>query len=210
MSSLESLRDNLLRNIEENLDLIRIVNAIISQSGLSVNLSSEQRDFIVEWSFVRVHAAWESFLESCFIAYMLGVQTTSGFTPPRYVFPNDEQHALNIVLGGREYFPWTAPSAVREQSILYFEDGQPFRQVLDSTTIELQEINTLRNAVVHRSQGAVEKFQSLVRDKILTAPPDISPARFLLGTKSGTRRGRTYFSYYCDKLRVVANKLVPV
>ena len=210
MNSLESLLDNLLRNIEDSLDLIRTVNAIISQPGFSVNLSSEQRDFIVEWAFVKVHAAWESFLESCFIAYMLGVQTVSGFTPRRYVFPNDEQHALNMILGDREYFPWTAPAAVRKQSILYFEDGQPFRQILESTTTELQEMNTLRNAVVHRSQVATEKFQSLVRDKILTAPPDISPARFLLETKSGTRRGRTYFSYYCDKLRVVANKLVPV
>ena len=208
MNSLESLRDNLLRNIEESLDLIRTVNAIISQSGLSVNLSSEQRDFIVEWSFVKVHAAWESFLESCFIAYMLGVQTASGFAPPRYVFPNDEQHALNIIRGNREYFPWTAPAAVRKQSILYFEDGQPFRQILDSTTIELQEINTLRNAVVHRSQVATERFQSLVRDKLLTAPPDISPARFLLGIKSGTT-GRTYLSHYCNRLRVIANKIVP-
>ncbi len=208
MNSLESLRDNLLRNIEESLDLIRTVNAIISQPSLSVNLSSEQRDFIVEWSFVKVHAAWESFLESCFIAYMLGVQTASGFTPQRYVFPNDEQHALDIILVDREYFPWTAPAAVRKQSILYFEDGQPFCQILDSTTTELQEINTLRNAVVHKSQKATERFQSLVRDKILTAPPNISPARFLLGTKSGTT-GRTYFSHYCNKLRVIAKKVVP-
>lgn len=208
MNSFENLRDNLLQNIEESLDLIRTVNVIISQSGLSVNLSLEQRDFIVEWAFVKVHAAWESFLESCFIAYMLGVQTSSGFAPPRYVFPKDEQHALNIILGDREYFPWTAPAAVRKQSILYFEDGQPFRQILDSTTIELQEINTLRNAVVHRSQVAMEKFLSLVRDKMLTAPPDISPAIFLLGAKSGTM-GRIYFSHYCDKLKVVANKIVP-
>ena len=209
MNSLENLRDNLLRNIEESVGLIRTVNAIISQSGLSVNLSSEQRDFIVEWSFVKVHAAWESFLESCFIAYMLGVQTASGFAPKRYVFPNDEQHALNVILGGsRGYFPWTAPAAVREQSLLYFEGGQPFCQVMDSTATELQEMNTLRNAVVHRSQLATDKFKSLVRDKILTAPPDIIPSRFLLGTKSGTT-GRTYFSHYCNKLRVIASKVVP-
>jgi len=208
MNSLESLRDNLLRNIEESLDLIRTVNAIISRPDLSVKLSSEQRDFIVEWSFVKVHTAWESFLESCFIAYMLGVQTASGFAPLRYVLPNDEQHAFSLVLGDREYFPWTAPAAVRKQSILCFEDGQPFRQILDSTATELQEINTLRNAVVHRSQVAVEKFRSLVRDKILTAPSNITPARFLLGTKSGTA-GRTYFSHYCNKLRVIAKKVVP-
>jgi hypothetical protein len=208
MDSLASFRDDLLRNIEESLDLIRTVNSIICQSGLPVNLNTAQRDFIVEWAFVKVHAAWESFLESSFIAYMLGVQTAAGFAPRRYVFPSNEQHALDIVLGSREYFPWTAPDSVRRQSILCFEDGQPFRQILDSTTTELQEINTVRNAVVHRSRVAVEKFKSLVRDKILTAPPDVTPARFLLATKSGTT-GRTYFSHYCNKLRIVVNKVVP-
>ena len=148
-------------------------------------------------------------MKSCFIAYMLGAETASGFAPPRYVFPNDEQHALDMVLAGREYFPWTAPDAIRRQSILYFQDGQPFQQILDSMTTELQEINTLRNAVVHRSRKAVERFNSLVRDKLLTAPLDVTPARFLLiRSKSGTAE-RTYFSHYCNKLRVVANKIVP-
>jgi hypothetical protein len=171
----------------------------MSQPGLHTNLSTKQRDFIVEWAFVRVHAAWERFLESSFIAYMLGMKTKSGFAPSRYVFPKDNQHALDIVSGSREYFPWTAPEAVIRQS---------FRQILESTANELQEINTLRNAVVHRSRLALEKFKSLARNEMLTAAPNVGPANFLLKVKPGTAR-RTYFSYYCNKLRVVANKITP-
>lgn len=208
MVSLESCRDNLLRNIQESLDLIRSVNAIISQPGLQLNLSTAQRDFIVGWAFVSIHATWESFLESCFIAYMLGEHSTSGFAPVRYVFPNDEQHALSMISAGREYFPWTAPDALRRQSLICFQGGHPFSQILERTTTELQEINTVRNSVVHRSRGATEKFKSLVRDKILTAPLDITPATFLLMVKSEIAE-RTFFSYYCNKLRVVANKIVP-
>jgi len=206
--SLESYRDNLLRNIKESLDLIRTVNAIVSQSGLPANLTTAQRDLIVEWAFVRIHAAWESFLESCFIAYMLGAQTASGFAPVRYVFPNDEQHALGMIRAGRDYFPWTAPEALRRQSLLCFQDGHPFRQILDEATTELQEMNTVRNSVVHRSRSATEKLRSLVRDKMLTAPPDVTPATFLLTAKSGIAQ-RTFFSHYCNKLTVVANKIVP-
>jgi len=147
-------------------------------------------------------------LESCFIAYMLGVQSASGFAPVRYVFPNNEQHALDMILAGKEYFPWTAPDALRRQSVLCFQDGQPFRQILDETTTELQEMNTVRNAVVHKSRVAMEKFKSLVRDKMLTAPPDITPASFLLTARSGTAQ-RTFFSHYCNKLTVLANKVVP-
>lgn len=208
MINLENSRDNLLQNIEESLDLIRTVNAMVSRSDLQENLSTTQRDFIVEWAFVRVHAVWESFLESCFIAYMLGVHSASGFAPVRYVFPNNEQHALDIILAGREYFPWTAPSAVTRQSTLCFQDGQPFKQVLAGTTTELQEMNTVRNAVVHGSLVAMEKFKSVVRDKMLTAPPDVTPARFLLATKQGTVQ-RTFFYYYCNKLTVIAKKVVP-
>jgi len=208
MISLESYRDNLKRTIDESRDLVRTVNAIVSQPDLPVKLSTAQRDFIVEWAFVRIHAAWESFLENCFIAYMLGLQTISGFAPVRYVFPKDEQHALGMILAGREYFPWTAPDALRRQSLLCFQDGHPFRQILDEATTELQEMNTVRNSVVHRSRAAVEKFKSLVRDKMLTAPPDVTPASFLLTAKSGKAR-RTFFSHYYDKLRVVANKIVP-
>lgn len=205
MSNLESFRDNLTKNIEDSISLIQTANTIISQSSLPVRLTIEQRDFIVEWALVKVHAAWESFLESCFIAYMLGEQTSSGFTPLRYVFPNDEQHALNLILAGREYFPWTSPSAVRRQSTLCFQNGQPFSAIVNSM-VELQEINTLRNAIVHGSRVAVEKFKTLVRDKILTVPPSINPSTFLLTSQS---RQKTYFTYYCNKLSTIADKIVP-
>jgi len=147
-------------------------------------------------------------LQSRSVTYMLGIHTASGFAPVRYVSPHSEQHALDMVLAGRDYFPWTAPEATRRQSIICFQDGEPFRQILDSTATELQEINTVRNAVVHRSRKALEKLKSLVRDKILTAPPDITPASFLLKTKSGTAN-RTYLTHYCNKLIVIANKIAP-
>lgn len=205
MSNLESFRDNLIKNIEDSISLIRTVNTIISQSSLPVQLTIEQRDFIVEWALVKVHAAWESFLESSFIAYMLGEKTASGFGPSRYVFPNDAQHALALILAGREYFPWTSPDAVRRQSTLCFQNGQPFSDIVNST-IELQEVNTLRNTIVHGSRVAVEKFKTLVRDKMLTVPPRINPSTFLLASQSGQR---TYFTYYCKKLSIIANKIVP-
>jgi hypothetical protein len=181
---------------------------VMSQSGSPVNLSTTQRDSIVEWAFVRVHAVWEGFLESCFIAYMLGAKTESGFAPVRYVFPKDEEHALSMVLANREYFPWTAPEALRRQSVLCFQDGSPFWDILGEATTELQEVNTLRNYVLHRSRVSEEKFKSLVRDKLLTVPPDVTPASFLLSARSGTAQ-RTFMAHYCNKLTVVSNKIVP-
>jgi hypothetical protein len=208
MISLETYRDNLKNTIDESTDLVRTVNMVMSQPGLPVNLSTTQRDSIIEWAFVRVHAVWEGFLESCFVVYMLGGKTMSGFAPIRYVFPNDEQHALGMILAGRDFFLWTAPEALRRQSVLCFQDGNPFWKILGEATTELQEVNTLRNYILHRSRVSEEKFKSLVRDKLLTVPLNVTPASFLLTARSGTAK-RTYFAHYCNKLTIVSNKIVP-
>jgi hypothetical protein len=69
-------------------------------------------------------------------------------------------------------------------------------------------MNTIRNAVVHKSHVAIDKFNTLVRDKKLTLPQNFTPADFLLATKPGLLT-RTYLHHYYNKLRVVANKIVP-
>jgi hypothetical protein len=176
--------------------------------GLPVNLSIGQRDFVVEWVFVKIHTAWENFLENCFLTYMLGGQTTSGFAPTRYVFPNNEGHALDIILAGREYFRWTDPSTVKRHSVLCFENGEPFRTALDSKMEQLQDMNTIRNAVVHQSRSALDRFKSLVRKELATAPLDITTGKFLLKIKPKTLR-TTYLNSYCNALRVASNRIVP-
>lgn len=208
MTVLETFQDDLVRNIDESLNLIRTVNHIISTPGLPINLSIEQRDFIVEWVFVKIHTSWEYFIENCFLAYMLGEQTTSGFAPVRYIFPNDERHALDIILAGRDYFRWTDPSIVKKHSALCFENGEPFRTALDSRMTQLQDMNTIRNAVVHQSRTALDRFKSLVRKELLTAPLDITPGKFLLKIKPKTLK-TTYFNSYCNTLRFASNKIVP-
>ena len=53
----------------------------------------------------------------------------------------------------------------------------------------------------------------MAETKMLTATDlaekaGLTPAGFLLASKSGIAQ-RTFFSYYCNKLTVVANKIVP-
>lgn len=159
-------------------------------------------------AFVRIYTAWEYFLEKCFLAYMMGEETTSGFCPVRYVLPVDEEHAKQLALGGRDYVQWTDPSTVRAKAKLCFKDGEPFDDILSSATKALQDINTVRNAIVHRSLTALEKFMHLVREELTSVPSDISPGKYLLTLKTGTIRA-TYFSSYQGKLIIYAKKIVP-
>lgn len=210
MTNLEALRDDLQRSIDESLDLIRTVNQLRSLSGLSVNLSLDQRDFIVEWVFVRIHTAWEGFLENSFLAYMLGERSPSGFAPKRYVFPQDECHALDLVKAGRDYghIRWTDPGSVKKHSSLCFKGGEPFQTALDLKTAQLQDMNTTRNAVVHQSRDSVEKFKSLVRRELVSAPLGVTAGKFLIMIIPTTAK-TTYLNRYCMALRVVAAKIIP-
>lgn len=209
MSTLDSFRDDLVLDIDETLSLIRTINSLLSMTlPPHAGVTPLQRDLIVEWAFVHLHAEWENFLESTFIAYMLGSQTNSGYSPTRYVFPIDEQHALGIIRAGREFFQWTKPGKVNEQSSLCFQNGEPFRPVLESTMTDLKEMTVIRNAIVHKSTVALDKFKTLVRNRLRTAPLGITPGSFLITLKPRTVR-TTFLISYCHKLQIIANKLIP-
>jgi len=210
MTNLATFRDDLQRNIAESLDLIRTVNQIVSLSDLSVNISIDQRDFMVEWVFVRIHTAWERFIENCFLMYMLGERSSSGFAPDRYAFPEDENHALGFIKAGRDYIyiRWTDPSTVKKYASLCFKSGEPFQTILDLKTAQLQDMNTIRNAVVHQSRDSLDKFKSLVRRELRTAPLNITPGKFLMTIKPKTIR-TTYLNSYCNVLKLISMRIVP-
>jgi hypothetical protein len=75
---------------------------------------------------------------------------------------------------------------VNEQSSLCFQSGEPFRPVLESTMRDLNEMTVIRNAIVHKSTVALDKFMTLVRNRLRTAPSDITPGSFLMTIKPKT------------------------
>lgn len=209
MSILDQYRNDLTKDIDDSLGLIRTVNSLLSITELHTKLSVAQSEQILEWAFVNVHTSWENFIEDCFLAYMLDSQTLSGYKPVRYVFPKDEQHALGLILAGREFFQWTRPRRIAEQAELCFKNGEPFSSVIESAATDLVEMTTIRNAIVHRSTVSTEKFKTLVRNKLITAPLNITPGQFLATLKPETTR-TTFISGYYNKLKVIAGKIVPV
>jgi len=184
------------------------MNSLTSSMRLPTNISIKQLEQITEWAFVNAQTSWENFIEACFLAYMIGNQTVSGYKPVRYVLPNDEQHALKLILAGRDFFQWTKPKRVWEEAELFFENGEPFRATLESVAAELAEMVTIRNAIVHRSKVSNEKFKTVVRHKLKTAPPNITPGQFLATIKPKTM-GTTFVVSYCRKLKIIAGKIVP-
>ncbi len=208
MGDLEQLRDRFVNSLDESLGLIRVVHSLTPSGKSSVGLSQEQTYSIVELTFVRMCASWEEFLETSFVCYMTGTKTASGFGPVRYVLAPDKNHASAIIRGDREYVRWTTPSSLSDRARLCFKEGDPYSRVIDSVSNDMQDINTVRNAVAHSSIGAFEKFKSLVREKLGTAPLGVRPATFLLTTKKAGSSAN-YMSYYYNKMKMIAHRVIP-
>lgn len=124
-----------------------------------------QLEIIVEMAFLRIFVAWESFLEESFIRYAVGASSPSGYTPDVLIHPRNIGHALELVLSGREYVPWNSASEVTHRSALYFQDGEPYRSALETAATELDEMNTIRNRITHKSINSKSKFNAFIRRK---------------------------------------------
>lgn len=78
------------------------------------------REFVVESSFLKIFIAWETFLESVFIKYMMGENPIINPPPTRYVNPIDPAHANNMLIGTKSFADWSKPDDVRKLSELFF------------------------------------------------------------------------------------------
>lgn len=203
MSELDKAKQELKENMEKSLDLIKQIDT---------NCKSIPHDTIYsiyELSFLKIYLSWEIFISRVFILYMMGKNTNSGYAPRCYVSPKDENHAYQIIKGGRRFADWLNLDFVIEVAEMFFEEGEPFKSTNSDVAEVLQHMKILRNKIVHASQEAEEKYQKLLRDKFGSARP-ITPGQFLSSFKNDntTYINTTYIVYYTKILEVMSDGIV--
>jgi hypothetical protein len=137
-----------------------------------------------EAAFLRAFVAWERFLESSFLSYLMGQQPLRGRPPHRYYQPPNVASALNFLKGRRPYLDWTEAVHVAERAKAVFRNGGCFLR-LQAQNLVLQDMKKVRNAISHDSDDARAKFEELVRRELTTLPPRCTPGGFL-GTRNPT------------------------
>ena len=167
------------------------------------------RDRMTEMAFLRAFLAWESFLEETFVLYLSGQSPPRGRTPKRNVVPLSQNIATTLIFEGRGYAQWTSMSVVRERADRFFSHGRPFGPILAKNTNSLDEVNTIRNAIAHRSGSARERFETLVRTKIRTLPANLTVGGFLQTTEPGSSPPASFFEFYVAKIDLAAQLIVP-
>lgn len=183
-----------------NLRLIQIINTV------NPPLQQDQIWLIYELSFLKTFLFWEWFIEKSFISYMMGIKTNSGYCPQTHVIPNNEQHAYDFVKEGRDYADWTSLDIIFRKAKLFFKNGEPFYNSLIPISQDIQDMKTIRNAIVHMSSKTKDNFESLLRKKFGHAKTSFNPGEYL--STQITNNNYTYISYYIKKLQFVSAHIV--
>jgi hypothetical protein len=167
-------------------------------------LPIQKRNFITESSFLRIFIAWEAFLESCFIKYMLGELSVLGNIIPTFVTPVDAQHANKLIIGTQKYVDWSNPEIVRRLCNLYFSPGNPFDTFIGSVMADLFDLKTIRNAAAHLSSTTNRQLDSLATRKLGVITVGTSVSSFILSLDPTSAINETILETYLTKLDIVA------
>lgn len=124
-------------------------------------IENHLRMFIGESSFLKIFIAWETFLEQCFIDYLLNEASVSGNMPAKWVHPRDREHAMEMIIHTQKYIDWANPEMVRKLSKIYFHNGYFFNSQLSAINTELLDLKTIRNSAAHLSSTTSAKLDGL-------------------------------------------------
>lgn len=140
---------------------------------------------------------------------MFGKKTDRNYKPKVYINPKDEKHAYDLVSLGRKYPNWSDTDSIIKTAELFFRNGEPYKNILKSIKQDIDNMQTIRNAIVHMSKESKNKFESLVRDNFRYFPANITAGEFLSKFKSESNSKKlTYITYFRKRLEFASNKIV--
>ena len=152
-------------------------------------------DSILEHCFMCVYLSWENFLEDAFILYLLNQPDMQGNKYTRFAYPQDEDHAYELLKGTKQYPDWTSIETVNILSRLFFENSGPFKLLLNNP-VEFLQMKTIRNRISHVSKQSIKAFNTLTNKQIATT--NMNAADFLSKLKDHTT---TYYSHYAGFIK---------
>jgi hypothetical protein len=212
-----------MRAIESAENLYAAVSPYLKNlyDGINTNpLHPSQARMVVGLSFLRIMAAWESYLEDVFLRYVCGAKTNSGYSPNRKIVGCKKiEDAYHIIAGDPDfsiekgYLVWSDYKKVIGRARIYFQDGKPFTDLNDVEKQMLKEGNIIRNRIAHSSDKCINDFVLLAKQKenIKKLPKGYSVGRFLIENRKGVPTlfiGDNRFECYLNMFENVATKIV--
>lgn len=163
-----------------------------------------QRDFITDSTFLKIFIAWETFLESSFINYMLGELSILGNPVVRYSQPIDFQHANKLIIGTQSYFDWSDPNKVKQLCNLYFGAGNPLDTYISAIMTDLRDLKTIRNAAAHLSSTTTAALDAVASRKLRRQCVNITVSQLIFSADPNSPTGGTVLQTYLNILDISA------
>lgn len=135
----------------------------------SYKIARDLREFISESAFLRIYIAWETFVENCFVDYLLNEPSILNNRPAKWVNPIDKDHAQQIIIGNQRHMDWSNPEAIRKISQIFFHQGYVFNTALSAINNDLMDLKTIRNSATHISSTTSSKLDGL-STRVLNTP----------------------------------------
>lgn len=167
-------------------------------------LPQNQRDFISESSFLKIFIAWETFLESSFLDYLLGEPSITGSIINRHAQPIDRDHAHRLLAGTKNFVDWSSPETVRKLSNLYFVQGNPIDSFISTIHTDIMDLKTVRNAAAHMSSTTSNQMDSLGTRKLKQPCNNLKVADFIFAIDPNSSTHETILTTYLTKLDIAA------
>jgi len=200
--------NNSLLNFRNDVNRVNgYVDLAYEQDAASNNVrTNEDIEFLVTSAFLKLFIAWESFLETSFIAYLIGEESLDGSQLIRYATPVDEKHAHKILIGTQKYVDWANSEIVNRISSLFFENAEPYSTALNSIARDLSDLRTIRNASAHISSTTQKKLDAVASRVLGTQVSNIGVANFVTNI-SPEDNTKTVLQMYQLKLDITAENI---
>lgn len=170
-------------------------------------LHPRQAQKIVALCFMDIVTGWEDFVESCFIRYLTGASSPSGYKPSlRSGNARSILHAYQLASGkpsfkiGTHYLQWQSWSDVIEAANVFLEKGQPFSLLSQLQRDRLRDATKIRNRVAHASAKCLKDFGVVSRHHVQKVHQGYSVGQLLINKSNkcfgSAAPNQTYFMHY--------------
>lgn len=157
-------------------------------------LDANEQDFLYNASFLKTFIAWERFLESTMIGYLLSKRGVNGGRVAKYARPTNEDHAGKMLIGTQKYVDWANQEIVGRLARIYFVNGEPFASAFAGIHTDLIDLKTIRNSIAHISTTTSQPLDALASRLLARTIAGATPKQVLLVQVTGS--AETHFERY--------------
>jgi hypothetical protein len=177
-------------------------------------------EFLYEFVYLRVFAAWEALLESIFLRSLCGYASSAGqetlVAGGYYATIADAEQAVfaaeshGAVL--KTYVLWHSPQQVIKRCQAHISSGPGLpslqKNVVSSSQARLESFAAVRHRIVHDQNDAKLKFNAATLHLAGLTYPASRPGKFLRDTEVGTAPPRKWLDTAISELTGLAGQMV--